>query len=182
MFRSTSAARWNAGICLFYLLCLERSHLGDAWDGRWERPSPVCLDRGRPLRTTPRSRFYPRASAVTECRKNEYNRVESKSFFSLKLTPPARVSEGAFGGPPSNETEPRCVSIFRLHMEEEGGRGEGGAPAKRCSRLVLPFSLRLLLGEDGGGQRGTPSPPRGGWRGSGDAATQTALGRNCCTS
>lgn len=82
----------------------------------------MCLDRCRTLRTTS-YRFY--LSDVTECKK-EYNRIESESFFSLKLTMPvrARVSEGAFREPLSNETEPRCISIFRLHTGEEKGFGE----------------------------------------------------------
>lgn len=85
----------------------------------------MCLDRCRTLRTTQRYRFYLRKSDVTECKK-EHNRVESKSFCSLKLTLPvrARASEGAFGEPLSNETEPRCISIFRLHTGEERGFGD----------------------------------------------------------
>lgn len=85
----------------------------------------MCLDRCRTLRTTASCRFYLRKSDVTECKK-EYNRMESESLFSLKLTLPvrARASEGAFGEPPRNETEPRCISIFRPHTGEERGLGE----------------------------------------------------------
>lgn len=53
-------------------------------------PPLMCLDRCRTLRTTWSCRFYLWESDVTECKK-EWHRIQSKSFFSLKLTLPVRA-------------------------------------------------------------------------------------------
>lgn len=105
----------------------------------------MCLDRCRTLRTTASCCFYLRESDVTECKK-EYDGIQSKSFFSLKLTPPVRA---------------------RVHLENlRVMRRSRGAlvfldftQEKRGVSLLATFRLRLLLGEDGWWTWGQETPP-----------------------
>lgn len=79
---------------------------------------------------------------------NEYNRIGSKSLFSLKLTLPARVFVRARARVHLENLRVMRRSRDALAFLDFAHRKRGFS-ANRYLRLVPPFSLRLLLGEDG---------------------------------